>query len=108
MTLFVGQALPADFWPANAGGQTEPASELRSEARPESSPATPPSVRLAPDGLLGLRTEIPLEDVFLVPGNHDVHRGWAMPEHTARIDGQEAIEPVRTLIRLQLGLVVLP
>lgn len=43
--------------------------------------------------------EIPPEDVFLVPGNHDVHRGLAMPEHTAWFGGQQAIEPVRALIQ---------
>jgi len=43
--------------------------------------------------------EIPLADVFLVPGNHDVNRGWVTPDQTDWLDRQEAIDPVRAMVQ---------
>ena len=42
--------------------------------------------------------EIPLENVFLVPGNHDVDRTLVLDETTLWLDSQKALDPVRQLI----------
>ncbi len=43
--------------------------------------------------------EIALDNVFLVPGNHDIDRHQVLPEPSDWLDAQTSVDPVRKLMR---------
>ena len=51
------------------------------------------------DGVRGaFEPEIALENVFLVPGNHDVDRDWSTPEQAEWLDRLDSLDPVVAMI----------